>query len=125
MQAAIEQMTDTDLIKVLALSDDPQEMAAARQELNDRCFGPVDVDAEVERFAGGAPEGSRRVSAGCGPGVDVMKWNGTYSPGTERVVTKFLLLPRKKRGVWRWLETATWNQWRGLSIADLSFGLLG
>ena len=46
----IEQMTDTDLIQVCALSDDPQEMAAARQELNDRCFGPADVDAEVERF---------------------------------------------------------------------------
>ena len=46
----IELMNDADLIKVLALSDDPQEMAAARQELSDRCYSEDFIGGEIERF---------------------------------------------------------------------------
>ena len=38
-----------------------------------------------------------------------MKWIETQ-PGTERIITKFLLWPIKIGPITRWLETATWKE---------------
>ena len=38
-----------------------------------------------------------------------MRWQGKKL-GDKRLRTRFLLIPKKINGEWRWWETATWQQ---------------